>query len=218
MTKHWVIMVIAAAMGGVVTGCDGKPADHAPSGAEPGQDGKAKDLSHPAKVASGEAKAPSTTPPPAPPEEENLTQDTSDGAMKLFLKAVKSGDFRRIAELTDPASEAYESLSTMGEQLDPATANPNVPKEQLEFVRSMFSMPWKNTRAEKVSEGEGRAKFLVTFGVPDEKDPNSTPTTRTIDLNLFQGVWRILATNDLLRPPAPQKLPTNPPTPRPDPS
>ena len=205
--RNLMSVALAFALLGGTAGCEAKSSD----------------------AAAGDHKSPSTTPTSAPaaskaPEKKaeeakpagdradaNLTQDTAEGAAKLFVRAMKAGDFESVVLVVDPSSPAYESLSQMADAFNPETANPNVPKEQLEMIRGLLSAPWKPATVEKVTEGEGRCEFRVFFG--DES------LRRDMTVTEFRGVWRVIATDDLLRPPvAPKATPQTPPAPAPAPA
>lgn len=205
MRNLMTVALVFALMGGTA-GCEAKSSDVAPG------DGQAPAGSTGAKPApaTGSEKKADQAKPAAESEEADLNQDTADGAAKLFVRAMKAGDFESVVLLIDPSSPAYESLSQMADAFNPETANPNVPKEQLEMIRGLISAPWKPATLRKISQAESRAEFRVLFG-----DEN---LGRDMSVTEFRGVWRVIATDDLLRPPVAPKAPTQPPAAPPAPS
>lgn len=214
MTRWMKVTMVAAVCAGIA-GCDARnsnadsesadtrgadvrPADPAKTSAAP---------QTPTDAAPAETMAKPAAPASPAAEDQNLTQDTAEGAAKLFLRAMKHGDFEAVVMVTDPGSPAFESLNDMASAFSPETANPKVPKDQLEMIRSLLSSPWKQTSIRLASESEGRVEYHVLFGA----DPAGQ--TRNMVVNEFQGVWRVIATDDLLRPPPPAAAPTMPPPP-----
>lgn len=129
------------------------------------------------------------------------TQATSAGALALFAAAMKAGDFVRVAELCDPGSDSYNDFVEMAKQLDPATANPKVDAQMLNTIREFFTKPWKDTETSLVAEQGPRAQYTVKFFGTDPKTGARVETNKQlVDLNLFEGAWRVIATPDLLRP------------------
>jgi hypothetical protein len=129
------------------------------------------------------------------------TQDTSEGALKLFIAHIKKGEFTKVAELCDPGSESFNDFTEMAKQLDPATANPKIPAEQLQIIRDFFTKPWQDVEHALIAEQGPRAQYSIKFFGIDPKTQKRTETgAQTIDLNQFEGKWRIIATPQLLRP------------------
>lgn len=190
--RNLVTVALAFALMGGTAGCEAKSSDVAPGDAK-APAAPAHPQPAPAADKGAEKKAADTKPAPSSAEE-NLTQDTAEGAAKLFVRAMKAGDFESVVLVVDPTSPAYESLSQMADAFNPETANPNVPKDQLEMIRGLLTNPWKPATLEKVEEGEGRTQFRVLFG--DES------LFREMTVTEFRGVWRVIATDELLRPPA----------------
>lgn len=200
--RNLMTVALAFALMGGTAGCEAKSSDAAPG------ETKAPAGSNPAPAADKGAdnKAPDSKP-AAPSADENLTQDTAEGAAKLFVRAMKAGDFESVVLVIDPTSPAYESLSQMADAFNPETANPNVPKDQLEMIRGLLTSPWKPATLKQISKGEGVHLFHVEFG--DEG------LYREMTVTEFRGVWRVIATDELLRPPVkqPPTLPSTPPAP-----
>lgn len=198
--RNLMSVALAFALLGGTAGCEAKSSDAA---AGDQKAPAASPKSAPAADKGAEKKAADAMP-AGDSADANLTQDTAEGAAKLFVRAMKAGDFESVVLLVDPASPAYESLSQMADAFNPETANPNVPKEQLEMIRGLLSSPWKPATLTKVSDGEGRSEFRVIFG--DES------LHRDMTVTEFRGVWRVIATDDLLRPPVAPKATTQTPT------
>lgn len=142
------------------------------------------------------------------------TQATSEGALKLFIEAMKKGDFKRVVELCDPGSEAYEDLQKMAEAFDPDKANPNIDKNVLATIREFFTKPWMDVETKLVAEQGTRAQYELKFFYIDEKDKQRKKgEDRTVDLNQFEGVWRVLVSSQMMKPATPQTVPGAPPAP-----
>lgn len=179
--------LLVAAVGTCLCGCEKKQepaAANSNNSAAPAQQG-----------ASGGNPAPAAPAAPAAPQ---WTQASSEGALRLFLGAMAEGRFADAAVLVDQGSESYEDFVKLNEMFDPATANPRVPKNQLEMLKGMFSSPWKDATVVRVSEEAPRAEYAVTLNNGREKK---------IELNLFQDNWYILATKSLLAPGTPDDAP-----------
>ncbi|MDX2114127.1 MAG: hypothetical protein SFZ24_00720 [Planctomycetota bacterium] len=145
------------------------------------------------------------------PAAAEATQETSEGAVKLFVAAMKKGDFHRVVELTDPGSVAYNDLQEMAAAMDPETANPNIQKAELDIIRDFFTKPWQDVEHKLVAEQGHRAQFKLHFYTTDAQSKQRKLTgERTVDLNQFEGQWRVLVSPDLMRPSAPASTPTAP--------
>lgn len=195
--RNVMTVALAFALLGATAGCEAKSSDAAPGNE------KAPAAPTPAPAADKGAEKKPDAMPAGDSAEENLTQDTAEGAAKLFVRAMKTGDFESVVLVVDPSSPAYQSLSEMADAFNPETANPNVPKEQLEMIRGLLSSPWKPATLTKVKEAEGRWEFRVVFGDED--------LHRDMTVTEFRGVWRVIATDDLLRPPVAPKAPAQAP-------
>lgn len=146
------------------------------------------------------------------------TQDTSEGALKLFITNLKAGEFNKVAELCDPGSASYAEFTDMCKQLDFSTANPKIQKAELEIVRNFFIKPWQDVEHSLVAEQGPRAQYTIKFFGMDPKTNKRTEIgTQTIDLNQFEGKWRVIATEQLLRP-GQTPTPAQPQQPAPAPS
>ncbi len=205
--RNLMTVALAIALLGVTAGCEAKTSDTAP-GSEKSPAVQTKSTTAPAPAPSSDTRPKADESKPADDgDDAELTQDTPEGTIHLFAKAMAGSDYRTVVVLTDPTSEAYESFVSMAENLDPETTVSKAPREVLEAIASMFSAPWKEASIASLSKTDGRAKFEVTFGKPDPKNPEAKAPTRIIDVTEFQGVWRVLASNELLRPPGPAKPP-----------
>lgn len=157
---------------------------------------------------------PSTEAKPAAPagKAEELTNATSEGAVKLFIKAMASGDFNKVMEVCDPTCEAFSELQQMAEAFDPKNANKNVPAAQLDWVKSMFTKHWTTAQPKLVVEQGPRAQYEIRFFMTDPKTgEKSEIDKRTVDLNQFNGKWQVLATNALIKPLMGDAAATQPP-------
>lgn len=198
--KHWFTTATVVALCSAIAGCDARseapesPATPAPATTNTSAQAPKPAPANPAPTA------------PAAAEEEELTQDTAEGTVRLFAQAMRDGDFDTVVELTDPASEAYEDFVSMAENFNPDSTASKAPREIIEAVASMFTSPWKDITITKIGETEGRAKFEVLFGGVDPSSQEAKAATRVIEVSEFQGVWRVLASKELLRPPG-QKPP-----------
>ncbi len=204
--RNLMTVALAFALMGFTAGCEAKTSDTAASD-EKSPAARTNPTSAPAPNTGTQPKADESKPADDGDKNEANTQDTPEGTINLFVKAMARSDFQTVVVLTDPTSEAYQSFVDMAENLDPETSVSKAPREVLEAVASMFSAPWKDVSIANLSKTEGRAKFEVTFGKPDPNKPDAKLPTRIIDVTEFQGVWRVLASNDLLRPPVPAKPP-----------
>lgn len=153
---------------------------------------------------------------PAPSGKEAAapTQETSEGAVKLFIQAMQKGDFQRVVELCDPGSEAYEDLQKMAEAFDPAKANPNIDKATFDVIKDFFTKPWKDVETKLVAEQGTRAQYTLSFHYIDDKDKQRKKgEDRTMDLNQFEGKWLVLVSSQLMKPAVPVAVPGAPPAP-----
>ncbi|MBL8746750.1 MAG: hypothetical protein JNK58_10390 [Phycisphaerae bacterium] len=148
------------------------------------------------------------------------TQETSEGAVKLFIAAMKKGDFHKVVELADPGSEAYDDLQKMAEAFDPDRANPNIDKATFDVIKEFFTKPWKDVETKLVAEQGARAQYTLSFFYIDEKTKERKKgEDRTLDLNQFDGLWRVLVSSQLMKPATPSPIPgvapanTTPPPP-----
>jgi hypothetical protein len=142
------------------------------------------------------------------------TQATSEGAVRLFIEAMRKGDFQRVVNLTDPGSAAYEDLQKMADAFDPEKANPNIDKATMEVIREFFTKPWKDVEHKQVTEQGSRAQYTLIFHYVDEKTKErKRGEDRTIDLNQFEGQWRVLVSSELMKPATPVSTPVQPPEP-----
>lgn len=142
------------------------------------------------------------------------TQATSEGALKLFIEAMKKGDFHKVVELSDPGSEAYEDLQKMAEAFDPDKANPNIDKATFEVIKEFFTKPWKDVETKLVAEQGTRAQYELKFYYVDDKTKERKKgEDRTVDLNQFEGNWRVLVSSQLMKPATPQTIPGAPAAP-----
>lgn len=165
-----------------------------------------------ASAAIAQNSAPAAKPAASAPSAEQPTQGTSEGALKLFITHIKKGEFTKAAELCDPGSESFNDFTEMAAQLDPATANPKIPPEQLQIIRDFFTKPWQDVEHEMLTEQGPRAKYSIKFFGIDPTTKKRTETgVQTIDLNQFEGKWRVIATPQLLRPGQSPTAPAVPP-------
>jgi hypothetical protein len=137
---------------------------------------------------------------------EALTDATSDGAIKLFVKHMKEADFVKASEMIDTSSESYGDFERMGKEFDPATANPAIEPAQLEFIRRFFADPWKDVEVKKLAEQGPRAQFKLTFFATNaQTKQREERNSLNVDLNQFEQKWRVLATQEMLRPMTPNQ-------------
>lgn len=144
------------------------------------------------------------------------SQTTSEGTVKLFIEAMKQGDFKRVTELSDPGSEDFENLQRMAEAFDPANPDNQAPdkKQMLDVVRDFFTKPWKDVEVKLVAEQGARAQYTLSFFYIDEKTKERKKgEDRTMDLNQFEGMWKVLVSSQLMKPATPQNVPGAPPAP-----
>lgn len=170
--------------------------------------------------ARAEDAAPKPAPAPAPKatpatsgatSEGEATDQTSDGAMKLFAKAMKEGDFNRVVEMIDPSSEVHQDFVEMAEAFDPATANPNVPPAMLQMIKDVFTKPWEDVEIVKDGEKDSRAQFTVKFMHTDEATKERVArSTQAVQLNEHTGTWKVLAGRELLQTGPVPSLPIDP--------
>lgn len=140
------------------------------------------------------------------------TQATSEGTVKLFIEAMKKGDFGQVVELSDPGSEAFEDLQKMADAFDPAKANPNIDKATFDVIKDFFTKPWKDVEHKQVTEQGARAQYSLSFYYMDAKtNERKKGEDRTLDLNLFEGKWRVLVSSQLMKPATPTAMPVQPP-------
>ncbi len=136
-----------------------------------------------------------------------LTQATSEGTLRLFIAGMQSADFDKVAELTDPGSEEYANVQKMAEAFNPATANPNIPKDQLDTIRGFFSKPWAGVEHAKVAEQGPRAQYTLQFFSIDPKTQEKVKSAaKNVELNQFEGKWRVLVNSALMMPGAPSGI------------
>jgi hypothetical protein len=160
-------------------------------------------------MANQDAAKPAPAAKPAAP-----TQATSEGTVKLFVEAMKSGDFKRAVELSDQGSEEFENLQKMAEAFDPADPNNQVPdkKHMLDVVRDAFTRPWKDVEVKLVAEQGTRAQYTLSIFYIDEKTKERKKSEdRTMDLNQFEGRWSVLVSSQLMKPVMPANMPVAPP-------
>lgn len=158
---------------------------------------------------------------PAPSSDKSAgepTQETSEGTLKLFIAAMRKGDFARTVELCDPGAEEFDNLQKMAEafdEKDPANQAPDK-KQVLDVVRDFFTKPWKDVEYKLEAEQGPRAQYTLTFFYIDEKDKQRKKgETRTVDLNQFEGKWRVLVSSQVMKPAVPNSLPAQPPSEKP---
>ena len=133
--------------------------------------------------------------------------------MKLFIEAMRKGDFARVVELSDPGSSAYEEMQKMADAFDPDKANPNIDKATIDVIKEFFTKPWKDVETKRVTEQGSRAQYTLSFFYVEEKSKERKKgEDRTIDLNLFEGQWRVLVSSELMKPATPTSIPAQPPT------
>lgn len=145
------------------------------------------------------------------------TTATSEGTVKLFIEAMKQGDFARVVELADSGSEAYEDLQKMADAFDPEKKNPNIDDQMFAVIKGFFTNSWKDVEVKQVVEQVPRAQYELTFFYVDEKTKKRTQgEKRTMDLNQFEGAWRVLVSSTLMKPAVPTAVggaPVAPPAP-----
>lgn len=144
------------------------------------------------------------------------TQETSEGTVKLFIEAMKKGDFNRVVELTDPGSQDFENLQRMAEAFDPANPENQAAdkKQMIDVVRDFFTKPWKDVETKLVAEQGTRAQYTLSFYYVDEKSKERKKgEDRTMDLNQFEGKWKVLVSSELMKPAVPQAVPGAPAAP-----
>ncbi len=139
------------------------------------------------------------------------TQATSEGTLKMFIAAMQAGDFDRVAELTDPGSEEYANMQKLAEAFNPATANPNITKDQLDMIRGLLTKHWVGVEHTMVVEQGPRARYTLQYYSIDSKTQEKVKGgTKSVDLNQFEGKWRVLVNSALMAPGAPAATPPAP--------
>lgn len=141
------------------------------------------------------------------------TLETSEGALKLFIAAMRRGDFERVVELCDPGAQAYDDLRKMAESFDPDNpANQAADKKQvLDVVRDFFTKPWRDVEHKLIAEQGSRAQYSLSFYFIDEKTKERKKgEDRVVDLNKFEGEWRVLVSAELMKPAVPSQVPNIP--------
>lgn len=154
-----------------------------------------------------EPSKPAAAPAPASAAAEP-TQATSEGALKLFAKSMKEGNFKRVVELCDPGSEGFDDFQKMAEMLDPATRNEKMSQQEFDFIRGLFTNPWQDVEHKLVAEQGPRAQYSLSFFSTDPKTKERVETgKRNVDLNRIQDEWFLIVTPELISPAKPDAAP-----------
>ncbi len=152
------------------------------------------------------------------------TQETPEGAMQLFINAVKKGDFMAASDLCDPSSLGHKELLEMAEAVELARGIKERSNDDsaLTLILAAFTSPYANATFKKVTEQPPRARVELTL--------LGDTTPKTIDLSQIQGKWFLVAPQDIVRTdtskltelggqrPAPAPGTATPPAPPADPS
>lgn len=211
--KKLMMVMVAAGIAGLTSGCSKEDPKSQPPAATPA----APTTSGTTAPAPTKPADPAAKPAEAKPAAESLTQETPQGAAKLFVAAMGAADFERAVELADPACEARGELETMLTTITQAESK-NAEIAQLLIVS--FAGPWKGAQiVEGVEEGKN-AKYQFKLNNNSVVD---------VTMQKTDNKWYVFATKDILRPqasgtatparpaptPAPAPAPTQPaPTPQ----
>lgn len=182
MSKLTIALTAALALASL-TGCKKEP-ESAPAPAKPA---KSTDTT-PAQPADkkGETAKPETK---TETKGAEPTQETAEGAAKLFAAAMASGDFMRASELTDPTCEGRGKLEELVLLLDDAKKKGGEAEMVVGFLTATFSKPWQGAKA-AISAQEGRnARCRYTLASND---------TRDVTLQNTDGKWYVFATEEVM--------------------
>ncbi len=164
-----------------------------------------------------EPKAADTAPKPAetkPAAATEPTQETADGAAKLFVAAMAAGDFMRASDLCDPGAEGRDEILEAAKIIVEAEAkqNPELNKVVKVILDSM-TKPWQGAGVTTGPE-QGRnasTTFKLTNGVSKDVVMQKT------DGKWFAFPTRGIVTVSKAEVPAEPTPATPAPTPTPDP-
>ncbi len=116
---------------------------------------------------------------------------TAEDAMRVWAEAMARGDFETVIFATDPTSPVFGELQDMAASFASAEDNENVPPGMTEWLINVFTGPWKGAERTLVAERDNQAQFDVEL---------AGGAVKTVDLNKYGGSWRVIATDDLMKP------------------
>lgn len=155
----------------------------------------------------------------AAPAETNKTPEepakpsaaTAQGAVDLFLAAMRAGDLDSAVSTLDPASEGFDELNKLVTVL---RDNPKLPPDAVEMVKTTLKMGYKDMTSEPVIESGDRARVILK---PKDREPI------TVEMNKVDNAWKLIAPKTIMQfnvagAPKPAETPAAPapaPTPAP---
>lgn len=187
MNKLLVGSLVVAMLAGLPA-CDqgtqpqAKPADPStPAKSEPASEAKPADTAPKPEAKPADAKpAPAAAP----------TQDTADGAAKMFVAAMAAGDFMRASDLCDPGAEGRDEILEAAKIIVEAEAkqNPELNKVVKVILDSM-TKPWQG--AEVTTGPEQGRNASTTFKL-------SNGVTRDVVMQKTDGKWFAFPTRGIV--------------------
>lgn len=93
-------------------------------------------------------------------------QATVDGTMTLFIDYLAQGQYQAATDVTDPTSiEVQEAFAQRIENFTYPHPNPNVEEAQIEFLRDLFSQPYRDAEwtVNSVDKDAGEATVTLTL-------------------------------------------------------
>ena len=102
-------------------------------------------------------------------------QATVDGTMTLFMDYLARGQYQAATDVTDPTSiEVQEAFAARVENFTYPHPNPNVEEAQIEFLRDLFSQPFRDAEWTVVNQNKDEAEATVTLTLFDGRSRDVT--------------------------------------------